>query len=78
MVYKPLEERTYLKYLRYARWKLEKGSIDFKLYDENGAFVCAIKICHGKNTKKEVAARSVQRTEQEFKERGLTWPPKKN
>ena len=77
MVFKPLEERAYLKYLKIAGWALTKGSIDYKLYDSNGAFVCAIKICHGKHTKREVAPKSVQRTEQEFKERGLAWPPKK-
>jgi hypothetical protein len=35
------------------------------------------KISHGKKTKQEVVARSVHRTEQEFKGRGLIWPPKK-
>jgi hypothetical protein len=56
---------------------LKKGSIDYKLYDENDHFICAIKISHGKNTKEEVVAKSVQRTAQEFKSRGKIWPPKK-
>lgn len=77
MVYKPLDEKIYLQYLKIAGWSLKKGSIDYKLYDENGNFVCAIKISHGKKTKQEVVARSVHRTEQEFKGRGLKWPPKK-
>lgn len=77
MVYKPLDEKTYRQYLKIVGWSLDKGSIDYKLYDEKGHFVCAIKISHGKKTKQEVVARSVQRTEQEFKSRGLIWPPKK-
>lgn len=77
MVFKPLDEKTYLKYLKIAGWNLRKGSIDYKLYDENDHFVCAIKISHGKNTKEEVVAMSVQKTAREFKERGLAWPPKK-
>ncbi len=77
MVYKPLDEKTYRQYLKLAGWSLNKGSIDYKLYDDKGHFVCAIKISHGRNTKQEVVAKSVQRTEQEFKGRGLVWPPKK-
>ncbi len=77
MVYKPLDEKTYLQYLKIVGWSLKKGSVDYKLHDENGTFVCAIKISHGKKTKQEVVARSVHKTEQEFKERGLVWPPKK-
>lgn len=45
--------------------------------DDNNNFVCTIKISHGKKSKQEVVARSVHRTEQEFKKRGLAWPPKK-
>ncbi len=77
MVYKPLEVRTYTKYLRLEGWRLEKGSVDWCLLDKNDAFVCAIKIAHGKRTKEEVVAYSVHKTEQEFKKRGLAWPPKK-
>lgn len=36
-----------------------------------------VKISHGKKSKQEVVARSIHRTEQEFKKRGLTWPPRK-
>lgn len=76
MVYKPLDEKTYLRHLRSVGWNLKKGKIDHKLYDEHDKFVCSIKISHGK-TKQEIVARSIHRTEQEFKGRGLAWPPKK-
>lgn len=77
MVFKPLDRKTYLRYLDLAGWRLVKGSIDYKLYDDKDQFVCAIKISHGKQTKEEVVAMSVQKTAREFKERGLLWPPKK-
>jgi hypothetical protein len=75
MVYKPLDKKIFLRYIKLASWSLEKGGIDWNLYDENGVFLCSIKIAHGKNTKEEVVANSV--TEKIFKEKGLTWPPKK-
>jgi len=77
MVYKPLDENTYLKYLKAAGWVLEKGGIDYNLYDEKDIFLCSIKISHGKGKKREVVAHSVHKTEQKFKEKGLQWPPKK-
>jgi len=77
MVFKPLEEKIYRKYLKMAGWSLIKGSIDYKLYDDKDQFACAIKISHGKKTKEEVVAMSVQKTAREFKERGFVWPPKK-
>jgi hypothetical protein len=77
VVFKPLDEKIYLRYLRLVGWSLKKGSIDYKLYDDKDQFVCAIKISHGKNTKEEVVAMSVQKTAREFKERGLAWPPRK-
>jgi hypothetical protein len=77
MVYKPLEERTYLEYLKIVGWKLVKGSVDYNLLDDNGIFICSIKISHGKSQKREVVAFSVHKTEKKFKERGLKWPPKK-
>ncbi len=46
MVYKLLDEKSYLQYLKLVGWRLKKGSVDYKLYDENGTFVCAIKISH--------------------------------
>jgi len=77
MVFKPMEERSYRALLKAVNWRLEKGSIDYNLYDENGIFVCTIKIAHGKGAKKEVVAHSVHKTGQKFKERELQWPPKK-
>jgi hypothetical protein len=78
MSYKPLPLRVYLRYIKIVGWTLEKGGVDYNLYNENGGFVCAIKVTHGSNTKSnEVAAQSVQKTEREFKTRGWTWPPSK-
>ncbi len=77
MAYKPLQERTYLEYLKSVGWKLIKGSIDYNLMDDRGIFMCSIKICHGNGKKREVVAFSVHKTEKKFKERGLKWPPKK-
>jgi len=76
MVYKPLDEKKYLSYLRMVGWTLEKG-IDWKLRDESGHFICTIKISHSKRGKQEVVAHSVHKTKQEFTERGLSWPPQK-
>lgn len=70
MVYKPLDEKTYRKLLKIVGWDLIKGSIDYKLIDESNAFICAIKISHGKKSKQEVVAHSIHKTEQEFKKRG--------
>ena len=77
MVYKPLDRKIFLRYIKLAGWSLEKGGIDWNLYDENDVFLCSIKIAHGKNTKEEVVANSVNKTEKIFKEKGLLWPPKK-
>lgn len=74
---KPIEERKYISYLKLKKWGLVKGGIDYSLQDENGKFLCTIKISHGKGKKREVSASSVRKTEQEFKERGWLWPPQK-
>ncbi len=74
---KPLEERKYLAYLKLVGWNLKKGGIDYNLLDENGHFLCAIKIVHAKGKKREVSALSIRKTEYEFKERGWSWPPQK-
>ena len=74
---KPLEERKYLAFLKLAGWSLVKGGVDYNLLDENGRFLCAIKIIHAKGKKREVSASSIRKTEHEFKERGLSWPPQK-
>jgi hypothetical protein len=74
---KPLEERKYIAYLKLVGWSLEKGGMDYSLCDENGNYLCTIKVIHGKGKKREVSASSVRKTEQEFKERGWLWPPQK-
>jgi hypothetical protein len=77
MPYKPLPVKMYQQYIKLVGWKLEKGKIDWNLYDENEIFICSIKIAHGKYAKEEVIADSVNKTKFAFKERGLIWPPSK-
>lgn len=77
MSYKPMSVKIYLGCLKIVGWSLLKGSIDWNLYNKDGDFVCTIKITHGKGKKQEVDARSVKKTENEFKLRGWLWPPKK-
>lgn len=78
MAYKPMEEKEYRKLFRIVRWSLLKSGFDYNLLDEKGKYVCSIKITHGKNTKGgETIAHCVKKTEKEFKQRGLKWPPKK-
>lgn len=77
MPFKPMPLKTFHDYLKMAGWKLEKGKIDWNLYTEKDIFICSIKIAHGKNTKEEVIADSVNKTKKAFKERGLQWPPLK-
>lgn len=74
---KPLEERKYIALLKLVGWSLVKGGIDYSLLDENGKYLCTIKISHGNGKKREVVPRSVHKTELEFKERGWKWPPEK-
>lgn len=74
---KPIEEDKYRAYLKRVEWKLEKGGFDYSLCDEDGKYLCTIKISHGKQKKREVTASSVRKTEKEFNERGWKWPPVK-
>jgi len=74
---KPIPEKIFLRYLKMVKWTLEKGSIDYKLCDENGKFLHFIKISHGSQKKREVVPASVRSTEKAFKERGWSWPPNK-
>ena len=62
MTYKPLSIKQYEKFIKIANWRLEKGRIDWNLYNENGDFMCSIIIAHGKKAKSEVTAFSVQKT----------------
>ncbi len=75
MPYKPLPIKIYEKYIQSVGWTLKKGSIDWNLYTENGDLVGSIIISHGKNTKSDVTAHSVDKTKKAFKKRGLIWPP---
>lgn len=77
MPYKPIPTNKYQKYIEIVDWKLKKGSIDWNLYDEKESFLCSIKIIHGKGKKHEVAAVSVKKTENLFKKRGWSWPPRR-
>jgi len=75
MPFKPLAVKQFEKYIKIVGWKLEKGSIDWNLYNVKGDFICSIIISHGKNTKSEVTAFSAHKIKKAFEERGLTWPP---
>lgn len=58
-------------------WRLEKSGFDYNLCNEHGKYICTIKIIHSKGKKREVSASSIRKTELQFKERGLIWPPQK-
>ena len=75
MPFKPLSIKTFEKFIKAVGWRLEKGSIDWNLYNEDDQFICSIIISHGKNAKSEVTAFSVHKTKKSFEERGLKWPP---
>lgn len=78
MSYRPMPLRVYLRHIKIVGWTLEKGGIDYNLFNEKGGLVCSIKVSHGRNTSSnEVVSVSVQKTERAFKLRGWTWPPKK-
>lgn len=69
MVYKPLKVKTYAGYIKLVGFSLEKGGVDWNLYDEKGNFLCSIKIAHGKRTKQEVVSNSVQKQKRFSKKR---------
>lgn len=75
MSFKPLSIKIFQKYIESVGWRLDKGAIDWNLYNEKGDFVCSIIKAHGKNTKSEITAFSVNKTKKAFEERGLIWPP---
>lgn len=74
---KPIDEHTYHRYIRSLGWTLEKGGIDYNLYDQDYNFLCSIKIEHGKGRKREISATSVRKTQKLCDERGIIWPPRK-
>ncbi len=76
MTYKPLSRKVLEKYLKFVGWSLQKGGFDWSVINSEGKFICSIIITHG-NTKSEACAHSVKKIENKFKERGMTWPPKK-
>lgn len=73
---KPVPERVIHRYLRILGWRLEKGGIDYNLYDGK-RLLCSIKIMHSKGKKREVSPSSVRKIEKLCEERGLQWPPGK-
>ncbi|MBU6382946.1 MAG: hypothetical protein KGR16_01345 [Verrucomicrobia bacterium] len=73
---KPIPEHLYERYLKILGWHLEKGGVDYNLY-EGKHFLCAIKIIHAKGKKREVSPASVRKTERICEQMGLKWPPKK-
>jgi hypothetical protein len=69
MPYKPMKLRDYLRWIRQYGWDLEKGSVDWKLIDEQGHVRKAnIIITH---PGREVIARHVNDTRQKLEEEGL-------
>lgn len=56
MPYKPLPVKKFEQLIQAIGWRLEKGKIDYNLYDENDIFVCSIIVAHGKRAKSEVTA----------------------
>jgi hypothetical protein len=74
---KPMEEADFRKYIKQIGWCLEKGKIDYNLYNGEGKLLGSIKISHGKNKKREICAGSVRKTQKLCEERGIVWPPRK-
>jgi hypothetical protein len=77
MSYKPMSPKDFKKYIEMVGWRLDKGGVDWNLYDDSNAFICSIQISHGSRTKQEVTARSVRKVETAFKIRNWPWPPHK-
>ena len=73
MPFSPMKRRDFEKIIRELGWYLEKGSIDWKLYDENTNFICAIKITHPGN---EIIPMHIHKVQKMCKERGLIWDKK--
>ena len=68
-MYKPIKLYRYIAWIRTFGWSVRRGKIDWLLLDENGNFVCTIKVQHP--GPEEVVAHSVRKTERWLKERGL-------
>ena len=73
-----MDEREFRRLIKIVGWSLVKSGFDYNLLNEQGNYMCSIKITHGKNTKGgEVTAFCVKKAEKVFKEEGLKWPPRK-
>ncbi len=68
MPFKPMKRRDYERWIKLFNWSLEKGSIDSNLYDQEGQWVCTIKMTHPGG---EVPAPYVEKTRKKLKERGF-------
>jgi hypothetical protein len=68
-MYRPLKLSYYLKWISKFGWSLRKVKIDWLLLDDDGHFVCTIKIQHP--GPREVVAHSVKKTEAMVRERDL-------
>ncbi len=53
MAFKPMDEREFIRLIKIVGWSLKKSGFDYNLLNENGNYMCTIKITHGKNTKGE-------------------------
>jgi hypothetical protein len=73
---KPIPEQLFRRYLKTLGLRLEKGSIDYNLYEGNH-FLCAREITHGRGKKREISPDSVRKIEKICVKMGLAWPPKK-
>lgn len=76
MVFKPMQPSDFKRYLNNVGWYLEKGGIDWSVFDDKGKFVCSIRISHG-TTKSEVPAFDIHKVKKHFIKRGMQWPPQK-
>jgi len=68
-MFKPMPTKKFRKWLKQLGWNVEKGGIDWHIYDENGHYVCTVILQHpGEDV---VKAASVKNLQTHLKERGL-------
>ena len=72
-----MKEAYNLRYLEPVGWRVQESSIGYEVLNEEDEFFFVIKTAQGKNSKQEVVAFSVQKTEREFKKRSWQWPSQK-
>lgn len=69
MAFKPVPSKKFAKWVKSLGWSIEKGGIDWHVYDENGNYVCTVVLQHpGENV---VKATSVKNFQMHLKERDL-------